>query len=297
MAVYNFNNHCLLRFKNTSLRKDFTISCRGKLLSLAEPLVMGIINVTDDSFYADSRSRELHDAVIRAEDLLAAGAAILDIGAQSTRPGAPEVGAAEEAARLIPAIHAILYKFPEAVISIDTYHASVAEKCILAGAAIVNDISAGDMDPEMIPTVAALHAPYIAMHMQGTPATMQKNPLYEDVVQEVLDYFIQKTEACRAAGIHDIILDPGFGFGKTLAHNYQLLRGMEMLHIVGAPILAGVSRKSMVYKLLGTSAAEALNGTTVLHTAALERGASILRVHDVKEAVEAVRIVSFMESA
>lgn len=258
---------------------------------------MGIINVTDDSFYADSRSRELHDAVIRAEDLLAAGAAILDIGAQSTRPGAPEVGAAEEAARLIPAIHAILYKFPEAVISIDTYHASVAEKCILAGAAIVNDISAGDMDPEMIPTVAALRAPYIAMHMQGTPATMQKNPQYEDVVQEVLDYFIQKTEACRAAGIHDIILDPGFGFGKTLAHNYQLLRGMEMLHIVGAPILAGVSRKSMVYKLLGTSAAEALNGTTVLHTAALERGASILRVHDVKEAVEAVRIVSFMESA
>ncbi len=258
---------------------------------------MGIINVTDDSFYADSRSRELHDAVVRAEDLLAAGAAILDIGAQSTRPGAPEVGAAEEAARLIPAIHAILYKFPEAVISIDTYHASVAEKCILAGAAIVNDISAGDMDPEMIPTVAALRAPYIAMHMQGTPATMQKNPQYEDVVQEVLDYFIQKTEACRAAGIHDIILDPGFGFGKTLAHNYQLLRGMEMLHIVGAPILAGVSRKSMVYKLLGTSAAEALNGTTVLHTAALERGASILRVHDVKEAVEAVRIVSFMESA
>lgn len=258
---------------------------------------MGVINVTDDSFYADSRSRELHDAVIRAEDLLAAGAAILDIGAQSTRPGAPEVGAAEEAARLIPAIHAILYKFPEAVISIDTYHASVAEKCILAGAAIVNDISAGDMDPEMIPTVAALRAPYIAMHMQGTPATMQKNPQYEDVVQEVLDYFIQKTEACRAAGIHDIILDPGFGFGKTLAHNYQLLRGMEMLHIVGAPVLAGVSRKSMVYKLLGTSAAEALNGTTVLHTAALERGASILRVHDVKEAVEAVRIVSFMESA
>ncbi len=258
---------------------------------------MGIINVTDDSFYADSRSRELHDAVIRAEDLLAAGAAILDIGAQSSRPGAPEVGAAEETARLIPAIHAILYKFPEAVISVDTWHASVAEKCILAGAAIVNDISAGEMDPEMIPAVAALRAPYIAMHMQGTPATMQKNPQYEDVVQEVLDYFIQKTEACRAAGIHDIILDPGFGFGKTLAHNYQLLRGMEMLHIVGAPILAGVSRKSMVYKLLGTSAAEALNGTTVLHTAALERGASILRVHDVKEALEAVRIVSFMESA
>ncbi|WP_341839646.1 dihydropteroate synthase [Chitinophaga caseinilytica] len=286
-----------MRFKNTSLRKDFTIRCRGKLLSLAEPLVMGIINVTDDSFYSDSRSRELHDAVVRAEALLADGAALLDIGAQSTRPGAPEVGAAEEAARLVPAIHAILYKFPEAVISVDTYHASVAEKCILAGAAIVNDISAGDMDPEMIPTVAALQAPYIAMHMQGTPATMQQNPHYQDVVQEVLDYCIQKTEACRAAGIHDVILDPGFGFGKTLSHNYQLLRGLEMLHLANAPLLVGVSRKSMVYKLLGSTPAEALNGTTVLHTAALERGAHILRVHDVKAAVEAVRIVSFMESA
>ncbi|WP_423735301.1 dihydropteroate synthase [Chitinophaga caseinilytica] len=286
-----------MRFKNTSLRKDFTIRCRGKLLSLAEPLVMGIINVTDDSFYSDSRSRELHDAVVRAEALLADGAALLDIGAQSTRPGAPEVGAAEEAARLVPAIHAILYKFPEAVISVDTYHASVAEKCILAGAAIVNDISAGDMDPEMIPTVAALQAPYIAMHMQGTPATMQQNPHYQDVVREVLDYCIQKTEACRAAGIHDVILDPGFGFGKTLSHNYQLLRGLEMLHLANAPLLVGVSRKSMVYKLLGSTPAEALNGTTVLHTAALERGAHILRVHDVKAAVEAVRIVSFMESA
>ncbi|MGE7775845.1 dihydropteroate synthase [Chitinophaga sp. NPDC101104] len=286
-----------MRFKNTSLRKDFTIRCRGKLLSLAEPLVMGIINVTDDSFYPDSRSRELHDAVVRAEALLADGAALLDIGAQSTRPGAPEVGAAEEVARLVPAIHAILYKFPEAVISVDTYHASVAEKCILAGAAIVNDISAGEMDPEMIPAVAALQAPYIAMHMQGTPATMQQNPRYQDVVQEVLDYCIQKTEACRAAGIHDVILDPGFGFGKTISHNYQLLRGMGMLHLANAPLLVGVSRKSMVYKLLGSTPAEALNGTTVLHTAALERGAHILRVHDVKAAVEAVRIVSFMESA
>ncbi|WP_341836224.1 dihydropteroate synthase [Chitinophaga pollutisoli] len=286
-----------MRFKSTSLRKDFTIRCRGKLLSLADPLVMGIINVTDDSFYSDSRSRELHESVLRAEALLADGAAILDIGAQSTRPGAPEVGAAEEAARLVPAIHAILYKFPEAVISVDTYHASVAEKCILAGAAIVNDISAGDMDPEMIPVVAALQAPYIAMHMQGTPATMQTNPQYEDVVQEVLDYCIRKTEACRAAGIHDVILDPGFGFGKTLTHNYQLLREMGMLHLAGAPILIGVSRKSMVYKLLGATPAEALNGTTVLHTAALERGAHILRVHDVKAAVEAVRIVSFMEGA
>ncbi len=200
---------------------------------------MGIVNLTDDSFYADSRSRELHDAVVRAEKLLADGAAILDIGAQSSRPGAPTVGPEEEAARLVPAIHAILYKFPEALISIDTWHATVAEKCVLAGAAIVNDISAGDMDPEMIPTVAALQAPYIAMHMQGTPATMQQNPQYQDVVSEVLDYCIQKIEACRAAGIHDIILDPGFGFGKTLSHNYQLLRGLEMLHLANVPSSSG----------------------------------------------------------
>lgn len=257
---------------------------------------MGIINITDDSFYANSRSRSLQHIVTLAGEMLEAGAAMLDLGAQSTRPGAEEVGAAEELERLLPVIHALVNHFPEAVLSVDTYHASVAEKCVLAGAAVINDISAGEMDPDMIPLAASLKVPYIAMHMKGTPADMQKDPQYEDVVREVLDYFIFKTEACRRAGIADVIIDPGFGFGKTLAHNYQLLHRLELLHLAGAPILAGMSRKSMVYRLLGGSAAEALNGTTVVNTLALEKGASILRVHDVKEAMEAVEIVSFMQN-
>lgn len=257
---------------------------------------MGIINITDDSFYANSRSRSLQHIVTLAGEMLEAGAAMLDLGAQSTRPGAEEVGAAEELERLLPVIHALVNHFPEAVLSVDTYHASVAEKCVLAGAAVINDISAGEMDPDMIPLAASLKVPYIAMHMKGTPADMQKDPQYEDVVREVLDYFIFKTEACRRAGIADVIIDPGFGFGKTLAHNYQLLHRLELLHLAGAPILAGMSRKSMVYRLLGGSAAEALNGTTVVNTLALEKGASILRVHDVKEAMEAVEIVSFMQT-
>ncbi len=285
-----------MKFKNTLLHKDFTICCRGKLVDLSTPAVMGIINVTDDSFYANSRTRTLHHIVERAGLLLADGAVFLDIGAQSTRPGAEMVGAPEENERLLPAIHAILHHYPEALLSVDTFHATVAEKCILAGAAIVNDISAGDMDPDMLAVTAALQAPYIAMHMQGTPATMQKNPQYADVTQEVLDYFIQKLHQCREAGIKDVILDPGFGFGKTLAHNHILLQQLDLLQVAGAPILAGVSRKSMIYKLLGGTPAEALNGTTVLHTMALLNGAAILRAHDVKEAVECVRIVSYQRS-
>ncbi|RPD39803.1 dihydropteroate synthase [Chitinophaga barathri] len=257
---------------------------------------MGIINITDDSFYANSRSRSLQHIITRAGEMLEAGAGMLDLGAQSTRPGAEEVGPAEELERLLPVIHGLVNHFPEAVLSVDTYHAAVAEKAILAGAAIINDVSAGEMDPEMIPTAAALKVPYIAMHMKGTPLNMQKDPLYEDVVREVLDYFIYKTDACRQAGIADVIIDPGFGFGKTLAHNYQLLDKLELLLLAGAPILAGVSRKSMIYRLLGSTPAEALNGTTVINTLALQKGASILRVHDVKEAMEAVRIVSFMQN-
>ncbi|WP_241559080.1 dihydropteroate synthase [Chitinophaga barathri] len=282
--------------KNTLLRKDFTIRCRGKLIPLSHPVVMGIINITDDSFYANSRSRSLQHIITRAGEMLEAGAGMLDLGAQSTRPGAEEVGPAEELERLLPVIHGLVNHFPEAVLSVDTYHAAVAEKAILAGAAIINDVSAGEMDPEMIPTAAALKVPYIAMHMKGTPLNMQKDPLYEDVVREVLDYFIYKTDACRQAGIADVIIDPGFGFGKTLAHNYQLLDKLELLLLAGAPILAGVSRKSMIYRLLGSTPAEALNGTTVINTLALQKGASILRVHDVKEAMEAVRIVSFMQN-
>ncbi|GEP98695.1 dihydropteroate synthase [Chitinophaga cymbidii] len=257
---------------------------------------MGIINVTDDSFYAGSRTRELHHITERAGAMLEQGAGMLDIGAQSSRPGAPEVGAAEETARLLPAIHSILHHYPDAILSVDTWHADVAEKCILAGVAIINDISAGEMDDRMLTTAARLEVPYIAMHMQGTPANMQKDPQYEDVTREVLDYFIRKVHQCRQLGIRDVIIDPGFGFGKTLEHNYQLLKNLHTLQIAETPILAGVSRKSMIYRLLGNSAEEALNGTTVLHTIALQQGASILRAHDVKEALEAVKIVSYLNT-
>ncbi|MET6997189.1 dihydropteroate synthase [Chitinophaga defluvii] len=284
-----------MSFKNTLLPKTFVINCRGKLLDLSRPVVMGIINITDDSFYAGSRTKSLHLVLEKAAQHLEEGATILDIGAQSTRPGAPVVGADEETAQLLPAIHAIINKYPEAIISVDTYHATVAEKAIRAGAAIINDISAGDMDPQMLTTAGRLQVPYIAMHMQGTPATMQQQPHYEDVSREVLDYFIQKLAHCSAAGIKDVIIDPGFGFGKTLAHNYQLLAHLHTFQILNVPLLAGVSRKSMIYKLLGTTAAEALNGTTIVNTLALQQGAHILRVHDVKPAVEAVKVLAYMK--
>jgi len=274
----------------------YTINCRGKLLDLAGPVVMGIINLTDDSFYAESRSRHLHQVMEKAGRHLAEGAGILDLGAQSTRPGATLIGAQEELDRLLPAIHAIMNQHPEAVISIDTWYAAVAEKAVQAGAAIINDVSAGNMDPQMLPTMGRLQVPYIAMHMQGTPTTMQQAPQYDNVVQEVLDYFIQKLAQCRAAGIEDVIIDPGFGFGKTLAHNYTLLRHLQLFHMLECPLLAGVSRKSMIYRLLGTTAAEALNGTTVIHTLALQQGVHLLRVHDVKAAAEAVQIWQYISN-
>lgn len=272
---------------------QYTINCRGKLLDLSTPVVMGIINVNDDSFYAASRVHHLHEVTEKARQMLEEGAAILDLGGQSTRPGLSQVSAEEEAARVVPAIHAIIHHFPQAIISVDTYYASVAEKAVMAGAAIVNDISAGDLDKQMVPLVGKLNVPYIAMHMKGHPETMQKDPRYQDVVREVLDYFIFKMEQCREAGIKDVIIDPGFGFGKTNEHNYTLLNNLHVLQVLDAPLLAGVSRKSMVHKVLQSSAAEALNGTTVLHTLALQQGAVILRVHDVKPAIEVIRIMQY----
>lgn len=273
-----------------------TINCKGKLLDLsATPVVMGIINITDDSFFADSRTKQLDAILDKAAKHLAEGAQILDIGAQSTRPGAEMVGADTETDRLIPAITALLDRFPEVIISVDTFYAKVAEQCMKAGAAIINDISAGDMDPDMIAVAAATKAPYIAMHMQGTPASMQHQPHYNDVTREVLDYFIQKKAACLQAGIKDLIIDPGFGFGKTLTHNYTLLKNMNAFHILDCPLLIGISRKSMIYRLLGNTPAEALNGTTVLNTLSLQAGAHILRVHDVKAAMEAVTIHQYMK--
>lgn len=271
------------------------INCRGQLLSLATPAVMGIINVTDDSFYEGNRMHELHQVMEKARQHLEEGAAILDLGAQSTRPGAEMAGPEEEIHRLIPAIHAILNKYPTAIISVDTWYAAVAEKAVHAGAAIINDVSAGDMDADMIPVAGKLQVPYIAMHMKGKPATMQQNPQYEDVVAEVLDYLKQKLAACRAAGIRDFIADPGFGFGKTIDHNYTLLKNLRLFYdILGVPVLTGISRKSMIYKLLNITPAEALNGTTVLNTFALQQGTHILRVHDVKAAVEAVTMMKKM---
>jgi dihydropteroate synthase len=270
----------------------YTLNCKGRLLTIDEPLVMGILNVTPDSFYSGSRVQQTDDVVQKAAAMIAEGAAILDIGGQSTRPGSTRISSAEESARVIPAIEAVKKEFPSTFISIDTYYASVAKAAVAAGADMVNDISAGEMDAAMLTTVAGLHVPFIAMHMQGNPDTMQKNPHYENIGKEVLDYFITKTTQCKTAGIVDVILDPGFGFGKTITHNFQLLKQMEALQLFKLPVLAGLSRKSTIWRTLNITADEALNGTTVLNTIALTKGVNILRVHDVKEAVEAVRLYS-----
>ncbi|WP_127125051.1 dihydropteroate synthase [Pseudoflavitalea rhizosphaerae] len=267
----------------------FTLNCSGRILEMNKPVVMGIINVTPDSFYSGSRVMA-DTAVQQAERMLQDGAGMLDIGGQSTRPGSERISAQEETDRVAPAIEAIVKAFPDTIISIDTYYAKVAEAAVKAGAAIVNDISSGDMDDEMITTVGQLRVPYIAMHMQGTPDNMQQDPVYEDVTREVLDYFIQKMEFCRKAGINDIILDPGIGFGKTDAHNFELIRNLKIFGELGKPVLLGISRKGLINRTLEVKAAEALNGTTVLNTIGLMNGAHILRVHDVKEAVEAVKL-------
>ncbi len=269
----------------------FTLNCKGRLLVIDEPVVMGIINVTPDSFYSGSRKSTLDDVLKQADKMLTEGATILDIGGQSTRPGSEAIGADSELQRVVPAIEAIANRFSHSYISVDTYHAKVAKAAVEAGACIVNDISSGDMDSETIETVAALQVPYITMHMKGTPATMQQNAQYENVTRDVFDYFIKKIEQCRLAGITDVIVDPGFGFGKTIQHNFTLLKNLSVFKMLQKPVIAGLSRKATIYKTLGTSAEEALNGTTVLNTIALLNGANILRVHDVKEAKETVKLI------
>lgn len=268
----------------------FTLNCKGRLLVVDKPLVMGIINTTPDSFYSSSRY-ETVDAVLRqAEQMLKDGAAILDIGGQSSRPGSEIVNPNEELKRVIAPIEAINKNFPETFISIDTYYSKVATAAVEAGASIVNDISAGSIDPAMIETVAALKVPYVLMHMQGTPQTMQQQPQYENVTREVLDFMSNKVNELHKSGITDVIIDPGFGFGKTIAHNFELLRNLSVFKMLHCPILLGVSRKSTIYKTLGIPVEESLNGTTVLNTIGLMNGASILRVHDVKEAVESIKL-------
>ena len=274
----------------------FTLNCKGRLLSLEKPLVMGIINITPDSFYEGSRYQGIEPVLHKAEMMLDQGAAILDIGGQSSRPGSEVVSMAEELARVVAPIEAIHQRFPDAVISIDTYYATVAAAAVAAGAGIVNDISGGSMDADMVPTVAHLNVPYVLMHMPGTPQTMQEHAKYDNVTTTVLDFMIAKLGVLRSAGIKDIIIDPGFGFGKTIGHNFALLRNLKAFSILECPLLLGISRKSTIYKTLGITADEALNGTTVLNTIGLLNGASILRVHDVKEAKEAIELEGMMSN-
>jgi len=253
---------------------------------------MGIINVTPDSFYSGSRKTTVNEALQKAEQMITEGATILDIGGQSTRPGSMQIEPTEEAERVIPAIEAIHKQFSGVIISVDTFYASVAGQSVQAGASMVNDISGGHFNETMLSAVAKLKVPFVCMHIKGTPKTMQQNAVYENVTREITDYFIQRIDACRKAGIHDVIIDPGFGFGKTIAHNFQLLRELSIFKIFERPVLLGISRKSTIYKTLGITAEESLNGTTVLHTLGLLNGVDILRVHDVKEAVEAIKLVT-----
>jgi len=268
----------------------YTLNCKGRILPIEQPLVMGILNLTPDSFYAASRINSLDAVLKQAEQMFNDGADILDIGGQSTRPGSEKISVPEELKRVIEAVKTIVEKFPAAFISIDTFYAEVAQEAVNAGACIVNDISAGTLDSKMISTVAGLNVPYVLMHMQGTPQTMQQDPRYENVTREVLDFFIQKKAELNKAGITDVIIDPGFGFGKTNAHNFELLRNLSVFKMLDAPLLLGISRKSMITKTLSIKNDEALNGTTALNTIGLMNGASILRVHDVKKAKEAVKL-------
>jgi dihydropteroate synthase len=268
----------------------FTLNCKGKLVTAQHPLVMGIINVTPDSFYDGSRCDDAEAVFRQTERMLKDGADIIDIGAQSTRPQSTLVSMEEELSRLAGIVDVVTDKFPEAIFSIDTFYSKVAEICVTAGARIINDVSGGQMDGNMINTAATLHVPYVCMHMRGTPQTMQQLNEYDDVTKAVIDFFIAKTDECKRAGINDVIIDPGFGFSKNISQNFQLLNNLDMLKMLDRPILAGLSRKSTIYKTLGVTAEEALNGTTVLNTVALMKGASILRVHDVKEAKECVTL-------
>ena len=271
---------------------NYTINANGQLIDLGTPQVMGILNVTPDSFYSGSRKQTETEIAERVEQILAEGGQMIDIGAYSSRPNADDVSTKEEMERLRRGLRILREKAPDAIVSVDTFRADVAKMCVEEyGVQIVNDISGGELDKEMFPTVARLGVPYVLMHMKGTPQTMQEAPHYDDLMKEVLLYFAEKVQQLRDLGQKDIILDPGFGFAKTLEHNYELLSHLEALQIFELPILVGVSRKSMIYKLLGTTAQEALNGTTVLNTICLMKGcANILRVHDVKECVEAVNI-------
>ncbi|MGZ3755365.1 MAG: dihydropteroate synthase [Mucilaginibacter sp.] len=276
--------------KDTFFQKKATLNVRGKLIDLSTPRVMGIINLTPDSFFADSRKPIVTEAVTQASRMLDEGATFLDLGAYSSRPGAADISVQEETDRLLPVVEAITDYFPEAILSIDTFRAPIAEAAIEAGAHIINDISGGELDTAMFATVARLQVPYILMHMKGTPQNMQQMTSYENLFGEVYDYFATRYHRLKQLGVNDVIIDPGFGFAKKAEQSYVLMSRLQEFNALQLPLLVGISRKKMIYGLLGTTAAEALNGTTALNTIALTKGANILRVHDVKEAVEAVKI-------
>ena len=275
----------------------FTLNCKGRLLRINQPIVMGIINTTPDSFYAGSRQQGVEAALQQASRMIEEGATVLDIGGQSTRPGSERISVEEELQRVVPIIAAVHQRFPDTLISCDTFYATVAKQAVEAGASLINDISAGSIDPDLFSTVASLQVPYVLMHMKGNPQTMQQETHYTDLTTEVLDFLIQKKQQAIAAGIRDIIIDPGFGFAKTFEQNFILLRNLSAFSILEAPLLLGISRKSFIWKTLGITAAEALEGTVAMHIAGLMGGASIIRVHDVKEAVQTIRLFQAMREA
>ena len=273
-----------------------TLNCGGKLADLSAPVVMGILNVTPDSFYDGGKYQEIDRALFHAEQMLSEGAWCIDIGGMSSKPGAEILDPETEWARVGPVIEAGVMRFPEAVISIDTVQGVVARRAVDAGAALINDVSAGRIDPGILDAAASLKVPYVLMHMQGKPENMQANPRYENVALDILDFFIRELGRLRSMGVGDIILDPGFGFGKTLQDNYRLLGALQVFKVTGLPLMVGLSRKSMVYKALGTGPEDALNGTTALHITALQQGARILRVHDVRAAKETIQLWQLIEN-
>lgn len=268
-----------------------SINCKGKLIDLSTPKVMGILNITPDSFYDGGQYNDLNSILRQAEKMLSEGATFIDIGGYSSRPNAKHIDEKEELNRILPIIELLVKEFPEILISIDTFRSSIAKKGIEAGATMINDISGGSLDNNMFKTVAQLQEPYILMHLQGTPQTMQQHTTYEDLIKDIIFYFSKKVNELTALKVNDIILDVGFGFAKTLEQNYELLNKLDLFKILELPILTGLSRKSLLYKIIGTTAESALNATTSANTIALLKGTNILRVHDVKEAIEAIKIV------
>lgn len=277
--------------KDTLFSSILKFNSKGILREFRNPIVMGILNATPDSFYSESRVQGMDLALGKARNMIADGATILDIGGYSSRPGATDISSEEELGRVIPLIAEIRHEFPEILISIDTFRSEVARAAILAGADIINDISGGQLDPKILKVAAEFQCPYILMHLRGTPQTMQENTTYASFVPELLHYFSVQINAAKKAGVKDIILDPGFGFSKNTVQNFELLNALDRLKLFRIPILVGISRKSMIHKSLGITASESLNGTTVLNTLAIEQGASILRVHDVREALETIALV------